>query len=112
MAKFNEHYEIDFSYKGNLGGLGSVPNITSDWKYIVLNWEVTNLSLTEEQQKNILVIISNPVKQNEMYYYNDYSSRYLMFNITDENSGYWGFSFVNRNQNVTVDIDVQLYKMR
>jgi hypothetical protein len=99
-------------------GWFSNPNITSDAKYIVINWEVTSpLELTQEQKENIYVHVSRPPTKAEInYYYSNFSNRQLNLTIYTENWGNWNIGFTNRNgldnDGITITIYYECYVIK
>ncbi|MCJ7571146.1 MAG: hypothetical protein MUO82_04650 [Candidatus Thermoplasmatota archaeon] len=71
--------------------------IESDWKVIVVNWSVLNLSvLSKIEQHNITFEITIPPDEDSYttrYYYDEVADRNLRFPIEYSNLGNWNFSF-------------------
>jgi len=118
IKKFHGNFTIEPS-QGS--GFVSKPDISSDWKYVIVNWEITNpLGITIDQQVEIELEIRNPsTSPREIYYYSDYSSRNLRFTINDNNWGEWEFSFSNTlseeengHDEITVKIHYEIYKIK
>jgi len=121
-APFNELNSLNYNITlepGSGQGPHSTPNITSEWKYIVCNWYVTDPQLTEEQAERVILEITNPTTTPVIRYYNnDSNSHELKFTINNDNLGEWKFEFGNLMiegldiSPVTVTIHIELYKIR
>jgi len=122
-APFSEFNPLEYNITLAPGigqGPYSEPNITSDWKYVICNWYVTEPVLTNDQAKSVLLDVRNPITEPRIttYYYNDSDSHKLTFPINNDNLGVWGFEFANIMAEgidaspVTVTIHVELYKIR
>jgi len=97
----------------------SNPNITSDWKYIICNWYVTEPLLTKEQAESVILEVKNPITGPIIRYYsNDSYSHELRFTINNDNLGVWNFGFGNfiaedvDTSPITVNLHIELYKIR
>lgn len=121
-APFNEAYPLEWDMilqPGHVQGSLSEPDITSDWKYIICNWHVTDPVLTEDQAEKVMLTVTNPTtKPIIKYYSNDFYNHELKFTINKDNLGEWRFNVDNSMNEfpdtiqVTVTVHIELYKVR
>ena len=99
-------------------GQGSGDHLSSDWKYVVINWEVIEpKGLTKEQAEWIFLEIQTPENPTKIdYSYASPVNRYQKIYITANNWGDWRIGFVNKIglylEDVTITIEYDLYKVR
>jgi hypothetical protein len=119
--KFNQHLPTSSSITLDTSqgsGWGSLPEITSDWKYIIVNWEITSPTLlSSEQMKYVRLGVDNPTTQGREYFsYDGYNNRSMRWVIDDYNWGYWRIGFDNimftMEDPVEVTIHFEIYKAR
>ena len=97
-------------------------NITQDWKYVCVEWEIVNPpSLTIEQQNYIFLAIITPItsKNQSEHAYSNIEHRNIKFPVNLSNLGEWQWALRNKTallretgDNLTVIIEAKIYKIK
>ena len=109
--------DLHMELEGNQGH-GTGDYLSSDWRYVVINWSVIEpTNLTKEQEEYIFLTISTPEYPSEIEYsYDSTGNRTQKIFINANNWGNWRIGFRNKNalytEDITVTIEFDLYKVR
>jgi hypothetical protein len=120
---FHEKYNMGYGTYTLEGtqGRSAGDYISSDWKRVYFEWELTSPSyLTDEQKDNIFLHVKNPgldYSEGKYYFYGTGTlSRSVTIYIDATNWGQWEYSFSNlnglENPEITITIEYEIYRIR